>query len=250
MKLYKAEAVVLRARDYGEGDKLLTLYSREYGKIRAAAHGVSKPSSRKRGAVQPFTLARFLLRRGRELDSVSQCEGLEMFLPLREDLERIAYASYIAELVDAVTPEGEPNEPLFLLLLDALRLMPEGDPELLARAFEIRTTAFSGYRPVLESCVNCMGDAAGRIFFSPALGGVLCPGCRAADVEAVPCGKAVAEILKLMLRWRPSRLRQLKVDPAIKRELREVMHQYLKFHLDKDLKSSSFLNRFVLKKYE
>jgi hypothetical protein len=90
MKLYKTEALVLRSRDCGRGDKLLILYSRELGKIKVMAHGAARPSSRKRGAVQLFTRANFLIRRGREMDSVSQCEGVEMFSYLREDLEKIS----------------------------------------------------------------------------------------------------------------------------------------------------------------
>ena len=111
MKLYKTEALVLRSRDCGRGDKLLILYSRELGKIKVMAHGAARPSSRKRGAVQLFTRANFLIRRGREMDSVSQCEGVEMFSYLREDLEKISYASYLFELVDVFTPEGEASDP-------------------------------------------------------------------------------------------------------------------------------------------
>lgn len=245
MKLYKAEALVLRARDCGDGDKLLTLFSREYGKIKVIAHGVSKPSSRKRGSVQPFTLTKFLLYRGRDLDSVSQCEGKEMFLSLRESLEKISYASYLAELVDALTPDGEPNEPLFLLLLTTLRLMAGEDPEILTRAFEIKAAGFVGYRPVLETCANCREAAARQPYFSPALGGVLCEKCSRSDPNALSCNKGIVEILKILLNWCPSRLRQLKIEPLTKKQIGRILHEYLKFHLDRDLKSSSFLNRLT-----
>src|SRR5665647_1950461 len=158
MKLYKADAVVLRSIECGNGDKLLVLFSREHGKIKVMAHGVAKPSSRKRGFVQLFTYTRFLLHRGRELDSVSQCEGIEMFSYIRDNLEQISYASYLAELVEALIPEGEQNEPLFLLLLETLRLMEEGEAEMLTRSFEIKAAGLMGYRPVLEECAQC-GEA-------------------------------------------------------------------------------------------
>lgn len=244
MKLYKVIAVVLRARECGDGDKLLTLYSREYGKIKVMAHGVSKPSSRKRGAVQPFTFTKFLLYRGRELDSVSQCEGVEMFSFLREDLEKISYASYLAELVDALTPEGEPNEALFLLLLETLRLMAEGDAEILARGFEIKAAGFTGYRPVLETCANCQGTVEGQLFFSPGTGGVLCGSCGPAVPEALPCNRGVVEIMRILLSWHPARLRQLKVDRPARNQLKKLLHQYLKYYLERDLKSAVFLNSF------
>lgn len=244
IKLYKAEAVVLRARDCGEGDKLLILYSREYGKIKVMAHGVTKPSSRKRGAVQSFTYTNFLIHRGRELDSVSQCEGVEMFSFLWGDLKKISYASYLAELVDALTPEGEPNEPLFFLLLTTLRLMADGDVELLTRAFEIKAAGFMGYRPVLEFCANCRGPSAGQLFFSPGAGGVLCEACGSSEPEAKSFSRGALETMKILLSWHPARLRQLKVDRPLRNQIKYLMLEYLKYHLERELKSASFLNRF------
>ena len=138
MKLYKVNAIVLRSIECGNGDKLLVLFSREFGRMKVMAHGVSKPFSRKRGSVQPFTYTKFLIGRGRELDSVSQCEGMEMFPFIRHDLETIGYASYLSELVLSLTPEGERNEPLFRLLLETMRLMEEGGAEILTRSFEIK----------------------------------------------------------------------------------------------------------------
>ncbi|MCL6634696.1 MAG: DNA repair protein RecO [Peptococcaceae bacterium] len=245
MMLYKTEAIVLRARDCGNGDKLLVLYSREHGKIKVMAHGAARPSSRKRGAVQPFTRTKFLIRRGRELDSVSQCEGVEMFSFLRGDLEKISYASYLAELVDALTPEEEPNEPLFLLLLETLRLMGEGDAEMLARAFEIRAAGFMGYRPVLEACACCRGPVHGRLFFSPAQGGMLCEACGPGGPDALPCNRGTVEILKILSGWHPARLRQLKVERRDRNRLREILHEYLKYHLERELKSAAFLSRIL-----
>jgi len=235
---------VLRARDCGEGDKLLILFSREYGKIKVMAHGVAKPSSRKRGAVQPFTRTRFLIHRGRELDSVSQCEVVEMFPYLRNDLGRISYASYLAELVDTLAPEGEPNEPLYYLLLETLSLMAGNDAEILARAFEIRAAGLMGYRPVLEACADCPGPVEGDLFFSPERGGVLCGACGSAVRDALPCSRGTVEILKILLNWPPAKLRQLKVERRDRNRIKSILHEYLKYHLERDLKSAAFLNRF------
>ena len=140
MKLYKVKAIVLSSREMREADRVLTIFSREQGKLRVVAHGVSKPASRKRGSVQPFCYTDFLLNRGREIDSVSQCQVLEIFSPLREDLTRLTYASYLAELVDNLTGEGEANQAVFALLLTCLARLAEtgGDPELVARSFEAR----------------------------------------------------------------------------------------------------------------
>ncbi len=244
MRLYKVEAVVLRARDCGGGDKLLTLYSREYGKMKVMAHGVAKPYSRKRGAVQPFVFSKFLLRRGRELDAVSQCEAVETFSYLGTDLGKIVFASYMAELVDALTPELVPDGELFVLFLDTLRLMADYDDELLLRSFEIKIAALMGYRPVLDTCAGCHRPVGGEVFFSPEQGGVLCAGCGSGDLGALACSRGLVEILKILLSWRPARLHQLKVAPRVKNQIKKILAEYLRYHMERDLKSTAFMNRF------
>jgi len=244
MKLYKIEAVVLRARDCGNADKLLILYSREQGKLKVMAHGVAKPASRKRGSVQLFSHSRFLVNRGREIDTIRQGEVIEMFSYLRKDLEKIGYASYLAELVDALTPEGEPNPALFELLLNSLRLLVSEDTELLARAFEIKTVALLGYRPLLEQCAHCQGPAEGMLFFSPAMGGLLCSSCRSVDPDALPCNKGAVEVLKLLLRWPLARLRQLKIDRSGKNQIRNMLYEFIRYQVERELKSATFLKRF------
>lgn len=245
MKLYKVDAIVLRSIECGNGDKLLVLFSRERGKMKAMAHGVAKPSSRKRGSVQLFTYTRFLIHRGRELDSVSQCEGIEMFSFLRKGLETIGYASYLAELIDCLTPEGEPNETLFHLILETMRLMEEGEAEILTRSFEIKAAALMGYRPVLEACAHCGEPLAGRLSFSAETGGALCEACAAGDPRAVPVSRGALETLKALLNWPQVRLRQLKISPADRKQIKTLLYEYLKYYLERDLKSVSFLNRFA-----
>lgn len=245
MKLYKVDAVVLRSIECGNGDKLLVLFSREQGKIKVMAHGVTKLTSRKRGSVQLFTYTRFLIHRGRELDSVSQCEGIEMFSYLRNNLEQISYASYLAELVEALIPEGEQNESLFLLLLETLRLMEEGETEILTRSFEIKAAGLMGYRPVLGECVLCGGALAGSLYFSAKTGGLLCEECRDTDPWALACSRGMAETLKVLSNWPPDRLRQLKISTADRKQIKILLYDFLKYHLEKELKSASFLNRFA-----
>ena len=113
-KLYRVDALIIRARDFGEADKILTLYTKECGKIQAIAKGVRKPTSRLRGGVQMFAHSRLLLYRGRSLDIVSQSESVESYGSLQEDLVRLVYASYLVELLDIAVPEREPNEISFL----------------------------------------------------------------------------------------------------------------------------------------
>lgn len=244
MKLYKAEAVVLRAMDSGNGDKLMLLYSKELGKIKAMAHGAAKPTSRKRGAVQLFSHSRFLISRGRELDTISQGELIEIFPFLWDNLKLLAQASYLAELVDAFTQEGEANGRLFAMLLHTLHSLTEDDGELLVRIFEMRLIAWSGFLPALEHCANCQGPVNGRITFSPAFGGVLCEKCRETDPAAILLSRGALENMKLLLAWPVEKLRRLKIDQSAANQIKQALQGYIRYTLEKDLKSAVFANTY------
>ncbi len=197
MALYRTEGIVLRTRPLGEADKITVILSRSAGKVSAVARGARRTRSRLLGATQPFTWARYLLYRGRELDTLSQAEVVEAFRPLREDLGRMALASYAAELVDLLVPEGEAAEPVFLLLLDLFQVLAshrghsqedsgiaDGSPAL--RAFELQLLGWSGYQPELERCARCGGSLAPPLRFDVAAGGVTCGRCLAGGFSCTP----------------------------------------------------------------
>lgn len=244
MKLYKVEAVVLGAGKVREADRLLVLYSRELGKIKALAYGVDKPSSKKRGSVQPFCHTDFLLRKGRELDVVEQCQALNMYAPLRRSLEGLGYAGYLARLVEAFTPWGEPNADIMDLLLAALELLGNGgDSFMLARYMETRLMDFAGYRPELGQCVVC-GDIPRqtRVTVSPAAGGLVCADCSAGEGQLLEVNRGSLEILRLFLRTTPDRLSVLRTDKDARLEIKKLLRQLVEQQLEQKVKSRDFLD--------
>jgi len=106
---YRTEAIVIRRRDIGEADRLLTLYSPSVGKIRVVARGARKPLSRKTGHVELYMRSTFQLARGKGLDIVSQVELLDSYRPIREELVKSSYASYLVELLDQFTADSDPD---------------------------------------------------------------------------------------------------------------------------------------------
>ena len=103
---FRVEAIVLKHRDYGEADRLLTIYTRQKGKLQVLAKGVRKVRSQKAGHLEPFSLASLQLAAGRTWHLVSQAEAQDIFINLTSDLETLGYASYVAELVDRFTFEA------------------------------------------------------------------------------------------------------------------------------------------------
>ncbi|WP_347490606.1 DNA repair protein RecO [Desulfoscipio sp. XC116] len=244
MKLYKVLAVVLNSREMRDAHRILTLFSQEQGKIRVVAHGVAKPTSRKRGAVQPFSVTDFLLRQGRELDSISQCEGREFFPGLWTDLDKMLYAGHLAELVDALTVDGDPHEAVFIHIIKTLRVLDKTiDPELVARWFELRLMDLLGYLPALDCCANCGGEVNSLTArFSAQAGGLVCSRC-AVGVEGIPCNKGTVALMHTLLNWDIYKINRLRVAQPIRLQMRSIMREYLQWHMEKRSRTLQFMDK-------
>lgn len=244
-RLYRSEAIVLRRRDLGEADRLLTLFTPEYGKIQAIAKGARKPQSRKAGHIESFMRSKMLFARGRNLDLVTQAEMVEAYRPLREDLVRVTYASHAVELLDRFTAENDAHPDLYHLLCDALGWLAETrDLLLTTRYYELRLLGLVGFRPQLFQCVSCQAPVEAQDqAFSAELGGVLCPDCQRLDLQAQPISLGALKVLRY-LQTRPyNAVRVLRVRRPLHDELENIMLRYIQHQLERRLQSVDFLRR-------
>src|SRR5512135_217189 len=154
---FRVDAVILRHSDYGEADRLLTVYSAQLGKTRALVKGARKITSRKAGHLEPFTHVKLQLAKGRDLPLVTQADTVDAYLPLRENLLLTSQASYIMELLDRFTYEdGTENSAIFRPLTETLaRLASGADPWVVTRYYEMRLLDYLGFRPQLFQCASC-----------------------------------------------------------------------------------------------
>jgi DNA repair protein RecO (recombination protein O) len=241
----RVEAIVLRHNDWGEADRLLGIYTREMGKLRAIAKGVRKPRSRKAGHLEPFTRVSLLLAKGRDLWIITQAETVNAHLNLRQDLERVGYASYVVELLDRFTYEEGENPALYRLLSDTLaRLDSQSEPEIAIHYYEIRLLDLLGFRPQLFTCAACREEILARDqYFSAALGGVLCPSCGVAAAGATPVSMAALKYLRHF--QRSSYTEAARAHPVfpVEREIERLMQYYLTYLLERSLNTPAFLHR-------
>ena len=243
---FRVEAVVLRHADYGEADRLLVLFTREHGKLRALAKGVRKLTSRKAGHLEPFTRVRLQLARGRDLLLVTQADTVEAYQPLREDLVRTGYAAYVIELLDRFVYEEEGADPqLFRLLTDTLeRLCDPADPRLAVRYYEVRLLDRLGFRPHLFECANCSAAIEPvDQYFSAEAGGVLCPRCGAGLPGARPVSVGALKYLRHFQRSGYAEARRARPDEAAQAELENLMQHYLTYVLERGLNTPGFIKR-------
>jgi len=242
-RLYRVSAVVLRQRELAEADRIVLLLSRERGKLSAVAKGVRRPRSKLAGGLQLFSHVRLLVAVGRNLDLITQCQPLESFLPLREDLDRFALASHVIELADGFTEEGARLPRLFDLLLGSLRaLCGSAAPDLVARGFELKLMNLLGYGPQLSGCISCGKEALSlRPTFSISLGGLVCGRCRPAAGGAVSLGPRAVEAMGELGRLPVGQAGSLSLSPQVRGELEGALRSYLEYRLERGLKSVAVL---------
>ena len=252
MPVYKAEAIVLRQQTLGESDRIVTLFTREYGKVRAAARGVRRSTSRLAGRIEPYTHARLLLAHGRTLDVIAQAEIVRPFAGVREDLLRGAYAAYVVELVDRGVPERDRHEEIFVLIADALDDLEQAqadDAEIASLKFAVKLAALLGYQPETAACVGCARrlphavGAAGAWAFSPLSGGALCPACRGQDAEAVSVSPGALAACDYLVRAPERGSGRLRIPPLQRDELAKVVQLHLEHRLEAKLRSPQVIRR-------
>ncbi|HEX6819569.1 MAG TPA: DNA repair protein RecO [Ktedonobacterales bacterium] len=253
-RVYGSEAIVLRRTDFGESDRILTLFTPTYGKVRAIAKGVRRTTSRLAGHLESFTRTQLLLATGRDLDIVTQAEARERLDALRADLWHATGAWYVAELVDRFLEDADPHPQLYAAFIATLRRLEAGAKQhaeqrphdilqswLALRYFELRLLDELGFRPSLHHCTGCdMPLRPEENGFSAEMGGVLCPKCsrysqRRLSLQAL-------KVLRLLQTTEWEALPRLRLEPALQAEIEGVLQSCLRYHLDRDLKAWSFLH--------
>ncbi|MBZ0279012.1 MAG: DNA repair protein RecO [Anaerolineae bacterium] len=243
---FRTQAIILKRRDFGEADRMLTVFTPEHGKVTVIAKGARKPTSHKTGHVELFTRVDMLIQRGRDLDIVSQAEMVAPYLELREDLQRGAYASYAVELLDRFTGANDDNFPgLFQLLDDTLsRLCTDSDPRLAVRYYEVRLLDLVGFRPELMTCVISQEDIqAEDQFFSYALGGVVAPTHAQGMPGLVAVPMVTLKLLRHMQRSAYTHVKSLQISPALHDDIERLMLGYITYLLERKLQSVDFIRR-------
>ncbi len=243
-RTYRTEAIVLRRKDFGEADRILTLFTPQRGKVRVVAKGIRKPRSRKAGHLELFTCSRLLLAKGRDLDVVTQAETVHAYRPLREDLLRGAYAAYAVELLDRFTPDEQENAELYALLREMLGwLCGAHDLALTARYYELQLLGLAGFQPELRQCtVGGEKIVAEDQFFLPETGGVVCPQCGEKTEGSLRVSLSALKVLRYFQAKDFAAALAVRVRPAVQAEVEHLLFLYIRHILERQLKSVEFLN--------
>lgn len=247
MRSYSASAIVLRRIDLGEKDRILTLFTREHGKLSAVAKGSRRPGSKLAGASEPFTYSKMMLSSGRDLDVLSQAEIKESFPNVKNGIASVAHGVYLLELMNSFVDQRQPNPDIFDTLLSAMYVLESGtDPELTARYFDIALLAILGYEPHFEACLRC-GKTPGkeRVSFSPSLGGIVCAQCGSPPKDAISVPAAISSYIKALRNAEPHKLKEMRVPKGARRDLSRILRWHIRYRLEHSLKSADFIYAIV-----
>ncbi len=244
-------AVILRRRDYGDADRIVTVFTPGLGKRELIAKGIRKTTSRKAGHLELFTHSALQLADARTWPIITEAATVESFRHLRTSLEAIGAANYVAELIDRFTEMDDENQPLWELLLLALRELDglsggdaEIDPAVLLRWFELHLLGLTGFQPQLFHCLNC-GKALEPVknFLSLMDGGVYCPSCAAGRQNLEVLEVDVLKVLRYLQSQPWPAVSQLTIRPPIMLRVENILYRYLLTVLEYRLRSTDFLRR-------
>lgn len=239
-QLYRDHGIVLRTYKLGEADRIVVFITKDHGKVRAVAKGVRKTKSKFGSRLEPMSHVAVQFYEGRgELDIVTQVDSVDHFRPIREDLDRIARGSAMAEAVDQMALDREPNPRLYQMLLGALRSLAGHNGPLVVPAFFWKLLALEGLQPQLTECVLCgeAPPATPLVAFDLHSGGALCAGCRR--------GRRISpEALALMQQILGGQLGTALNEP-VSQATHEVEHlatEAMEHHLERRLKSVTLID--------
>ncbi|MFP3918239.1 DNA repair protein RecO [Lysinibacillus telephonicus] len=241
--LNKWEGIVLKSRSYGESNKIVTLMTREAGKVAVMARGAKKPTSRLAGITQTFMHGMFVVQRTSGMGTLQQGEHISSMRNIQTEIMATAYASYIVELMDRLVDEGSPQPFAFEVLQQALHAIEEGyDPEAIALFVDWKLLPYTGVQPVLHACASC-GQVEGEFAFSFSQGGFLCHRCFHLDPYIIRLTPTQLKLIRMFYTVPIEQVGKLDLKKGTKHFIKKIVTTIYEEQTGIRLKSRSFIEQ-------
>ena len=242
------QAVVLRVTDYNERDALLTLLTRQHGKITAKARGLRKKNSPLTASCQLLAYGEFTLFEYRGQYTINEAQSIELFTPLRRDLTKLSLGTYFAQATEVLSQEDFPSPELQALLLNCLFALSKLNlPEMQIKAvFELRAACLSGYTPDLFGCHICGNQSPER--FDLSAGQLECGGCRSAESRGIrmPITSTILEAMRYICLCDPKKLFSFRIGENALQQLSTLTEAYLTTQLERGFSSLDFYKSLLI----
>lgn len=239
---YKTQGIVLKRMNFGEADRILTILTERFGKVKAIAKGVRKGKSKLAGHLEPFMLIDLQLHEGKTFYIVTGAEISSDFPEIHNELKKTSQAFYLAELIDKFLPEHQKSEEVYYLFCSALKYLNENEKSLFLRIFELKIIEASGFHPELYECVHCKNKLEDESNFWDAVeGGVICGDCQKKFQHGKSVSNQLIKLLRLIEKSDFVILHKLKISDALEIEVEEILSGYIQSVLEKELRSKGFM---------
>ena len=245
MGALRAEGIVLRKYLLRETSYILVIYTREFGKIRGVLKGVRKPFPQFAGNFEPISLCEVIFYKKKKsvLDLITQCETIDYFNGVREDLEKLTYAGYFTEMVDAVTEDQDSDPDIFDILKGSLSMLGRATgAKRVRRIFEIKLLGALGFSPQVDECVKCASLVDEKSFFSASSGGIMCAKCNEGKNDKVPVSLGTIKFMRKIQSSGIERAENIKLSHEVGVETERMLDGFVKFQIGRPIKSLKFLN--------
>jgi len=246
MNTYFTESIILKHKDFREADRILNIYSKNYGKLDVIARGSRKIKSKLAGSLEPFCLVNLNLAKGKSFDTVISSEIIINYNGIKSNLLKYAIANYCAEIIDNLTKPYHRDLKIYKWLNDFFQILDrlskiENNKSSLVWFFIWNFLSLLGYQPNLYKCAYCKKEIGpkGNLFSFP-YGGVACGSCDKGDNEIV-ISEDVIKVLRIILRNDYKKLLLIKISQHLAKEISKITDLFLKYHLERDLNSRKFL---------
>lgn len=255
MSLIETEALVLKQFDLGEADKIITFYTLDQGKVRAVVKKARNSKNNKISAVVlPYCYNLIKVYKSNSLDRINNVDSIHRFDELRNNLDKMAYASYFSEMVEKAGMEYHPNQPLFKLLLTTLYKMSRESKKDLNKiniVFKLLFLKYIGVQPRINFCYECgvKHKTLPKQYFNVQEGGFICSSCarqKKSDFDTLNQNKI--DLIKRVYRVGIDSLDGLNVADSLLNNLDRLIDKFILYHLDFKLKSEDFLK--IIKEFD
>ena len=246
MEIIKTDGVVIKRTSVGDNDVILTVFTEKLGVIKASAKGVKSLKSRMAAGSALFTYAEFVLKQGKTMYSVSSCEPKESFYNLATNIERLSFATYIADLTGYTVREETPDGQLMSLLLNTLYLLANSqrDLRLIKCVYELKLLNYLGLAPDLSGCIYCQ-DVNNVDYISAKTGGLICPECKTPADNAKPISEPCLIAMRYITCSDDKRAFAFCATEAVTTELEAHIEAFIREHIDREFYSLQYLNMIL-----
>ncbi|MCD8181668.1 MAG: DNA repair protein RecO [Firmicutes bacterium] len=241
----RARGIIIKQSDYGEGHRMLSVFTEEYGIIKAVSYGVKKSKGKAAASSQFLCYGDFELYKGvnKDIMSVNSIDTLDGFYPVSEDIKKLSLCVYLSDITYSILGMNNPDERMLRIFLNSIYALAyrNENPSKVKAVYELKMMCAGGYAPVLDSCVSC---GEGEIFaFDPLKGGMVCRKC--AGKQIIRMDKNLYRAVNYIASSEDKRMLSFAADDKLLKSLGNLTEQYVLLQLDRKFSSLDYYNMLL-----